>query len=153
MKFDIRPEDWPLITAAVCLGDWLADFKGATAEQVKAIRSLQAVLRRLPEVSPGENAEYGFKAWTGEKEPPRLFREWCVYMNRNVVEIFSNYIPFPEVDVWEQMDHELAFYLRVGDQNKNSTFYYDEWIKEVSNPDAFRKAGYYFEIEANIWWG
>jgi len=151
MKFDIRPQDWPLITAAVGLGDWLANFKDATKEQVEAIRSLQAALRRLPEVSPGLNAEYGFRVWTGENELQWLAREWCVSMSRKKIEIFSNYVPYPEVDIWEMMDRELEFYLGAGDQNKNSTFYYDEWIKEVSNPAAFQTEGCQFAIEANVW--
>ncbi len=153
MKFDIRSEDWPLIAAAVGLGDWLVNFKGATKAQVETIRSLQAALRRLPQASPGLNAEYGFRVWTGENELQWLAREWCVYMNGkvNVIEIFSNFVPYPEVDIWEMMERELSFDLRAGEQNKNSTFYYDEWIKEVSNPAAFRTEGCQFAIEANAW--
>jgi len=160
MKYDLRAEDWPLIEAAIRLGDWLVSQPEVTEEQQKAIRCLQSALRRLPEASPGVDVEYGFSAVIGEgyyvemkeDEWEGLYRSWGVSMfPPGLLEIFSIYTPHPEVDYFEQMAHELEFALKAGEPNERvGDFYYQEWIAEVSDPGQFRKEGVHFEIEAEF---
>jgi hypothetical protein len=161
MKYDLRPEDYLLVEAAIKLGDWLASYEETTPEQIDAIRYLQNALRRLPESSPDVNAQYGFRAIKGRGffvEMPDdawqgVSRAWAVTMYPpGVIEIFSNYSPYPEVHIFKKLAHELGFELRAGEPNPHiGAFYFNEWIDEVSDPAAFIDDEVVFKVEALIW--
>lgn len=61
MEFQIKPEDEPLIQAAIGMGDWLLAHPDTTEEQKQAIVLLQDGLRHLPAIMPGLDAAYGFE--------------------------------------------------------------------------------------------
>lgn len=150
MEFQIKPEDEPLIQAAIGMGDWLLAHPDTTKKQKQAIVLLQDGLRRLPTVTPGLDAAYWFEVVTGEHEPVGLFRSWEVSLSPpGILEIFSIYTPYPYPDdVQDKMQFELRFRLDAGQPNHGDVFYAGEWIAEVSSPEQFLQEGVSFEIEA-----
>lgn len=151
MEFQIKPEDEPLIQAAIGMGDWLLAHPDTTEDQKQAIVLLQEGLRRLPAVTPGLDAAYGFEIWTGEHEPVGLDRAWEVTLYPpGILEIFSIYTPHPyPADIQDMTQFELMFRLEAGQPNFADVFYADEWITEVNAPEAFLQDGAGFEIDAS----
>lgn len=159
LKFPITEEHKPLIDALIRMGDWLAGQELATPDQVKAIRTLQGALARLPEPTPGIDAEYGFSAVIGEgfftllpeDAWQGLARSWHVFMYPPcILEICSVYSPHPRVDAPEQWEHEFFMYFSLGEDN---TIIDDRWnlqrfIQEISQPELLIGNGAVFEIEA-----
>lgn len=143
--FAIREQDWPLIESAIQFGDWLK--RHAAAQDIAKVDRLQDALRRLPETTPALEVEYGFTV----RFPFRngvLYRSWMVTMSANTIEIFSNYTPDPRVDVWEEIDQELAFELTAGKPNFNSDTDYEKWCREVARMDEYMTSG---DVEIEIY--
>lgn len=152
LTFNLRPEDRRLIDAAIILGDWLVAHPAITSEQLRAVRALQAALRRMPEDSPDIlDAEYGFTI-----APPDLARgvaqSWTVSLCRHapgdpgVLELFNTYSTLPEGNPLEDAVHESCFYLDAGSRNPY-TADWRELIEEFTDPPEVQ-AGATFEIEA-----
>ena len=55
MNFQLKPQDLPLIEAAIGLGDWLAGAPGHHAGAEGGDLLLQDGLRRLPAVTPANS--------------------------------------------------------------------------------------------------
>ncbi|KEQ17156.1 hypothetical protein [Endozoicomonas numazuensis] len=171
-KFQILPEEQPLIEAAIKLGDWLGKQKSVTKQQKQIIKDLQYALSNLPDSAPGVSGSYGFSVcdkavstWNGEMPVPTgKFQEWCVYYssgNNNdesireycVLEIFSIYSPYPEqhFDDLAGVSKELGLY-RATTESKGGICSEDhevilDWIESVSDPEQFLVEGVDFKIE------
>ncbi|WP_257292634.1 hypothetical protein [Endozoicomonas sp. ONNA1] len=91
-KFQILPEEQPLIEAAIKLGDWLWQQESVTKRQKQFIKELQCALSNLPDSTPDVSGGYGFSVcdnevatWDGVMPVPTgLFREWFVYYHSGV---------------------------------------------------------------------
>jgi len=81
MEFQIKLEDKPLIQAAIGMGDWLLAHPDTTEEQKQAIVLLQEGLRRLPAVTPGLDADYGFSIVAAEDAVVGIDRSWSVSLH------------------------------------------------------------------------
>lgn len=159
MYFQLKPEDEPLTKAALGMGDWLLAHPSTTEEQKTAILLLQEGLRRLPAMTPGLDAEYGFSIVADEGVLVGLYRSWQVslYPPGNL-DITSLYTPFPypsDQQEWyelahEMMAHELSFEIRAGKSHNIGTYYFEEWIAEVGSPELHLKDGVHLEIEAEM---
>jgi hypothetical protein len=158
MEFQIKPEDEPLIQAAIGMGDWLLAHPDTTEEQKQAIVLLQDGLRRLPAVTLGLNADYGFSIISADDAVVGLNRSWSVSLYppyRLDIGNCYNPFPYPEGDedymalVHKMMAHELFYEIEAGKPNNIGTYYYEEWIAEVASPEPYLKQGYRLEIEAS----
>jgi hypothetical protein len=150
MQYDIRPQDRPLVLAALELGDWILGQEGITEPQRDAVQALQSALFRLPDASPEIAGEYGFNVRYGD-DAGSLYRAWGVSLSRAGLEIYSVYSPDPRIDLWEEMTHELDFWLRPGADNQHDGFYFGEWIDEVREPLRHQIAGADFQIQAELY--
>ncbi|MBE2187102.1 MAG: hypothetical protein IAE99_10065 [Rhodothermales bacterium] len=65
-RLEIDDEVWPLVEAALRFGDRLAELSFVTDEQRMGIATIQAALRRLPEVTPGLSGEYELEVMSSE---------------------------------------------------------------------------------------
>ncbi len=158
MEFQIKPEDEPLIQAAIGMGDWLLAHPDTTKEQKQAIVLLQDGLRRLPAVTPGLNADYGFSIAATEDAVTGIDRGWSVslYPPCNL-DIGNYYTPFPYPEgekewmelVHEMMAHELFYEIQAGKSCHDGTYYYDEWITEAGSPELYLKDGARLVIDAS----
>ena len=157
MDFQLKLQDDPLIRAALGLGDWLLVYPDTTEEQKTAVFLLQDGLRRLPAVTPGLDAEYGFRIIAADEALTGIDRSWRVnlYPPCNL-DITNCYTPFPyptDEDEWmelvhEMMAHELFFEIEAGKPHDIGTYYFEEWIAEVGSPASLLTEGYHLEIEA-----
>lgn len=176
-KFLIQEKDWPLIGAAIELGDWLIGH-GATDAQAEAIRLLQEALRLLPEPTRSLDADYGF--WVQDlrvreanrhrdlSEPEKIpvpypdeaiQRSWGIGMGpvkkdgrktgQTCLEIWSTFGDLPRRNVIDEMPHELDFLIYSGASGWPSTYNYDRWIREVSDPTQY--VGEHEYIEISTW--
>lgn len=122
-SLDIQPDEWPLIQAAIGLGDWLAAQPEMTDDQRAAIRAVQHALGKLPDITWELNACYGFavtdrmlREWNERGRsgpcPPALWRFWSVeYYEREstdgspeaTLEIFYLHSPYPA-----RLDDQIA---------------------------------------------
>lgn len=141
MPFNLRPEDQRLIEAAIALGEWLAASPAITTEQLHCLRTVQAVLRRLPEDTRALlDARYGFRI-----APPALTtgvaRSWTVSLSRHapgepgILEIFNAHFTLPAGDPLKHAPHESCFYLEAGEENR----YQGDWrelIDELTHPPS-----------------
>lgn len=179
--FLIHKEEQALIEAAIRLGDWVSAQEGITNEQIEGVKQLQEALRRLPEVTDGLCAEYGFSAtdvsveeWDGlEPVPEGTERCWNVMYSQareldgsivSVLEIFSIFHPFP-LRYYEEFagdEMELTVYKRSFQKNSDSDIQADQltdwhigrirdWVSSVNAPDLYRKDNVRFEVEADTW--
>ena len=169
LRFDLRPEDTPLLEAAIRFGDWLAAREDVTDEQRHAITSLQHVLRCLPEIAEGVRGSYLFEAvdrelyeFEGTGTPPAgVWGSWFVdygdFRNQSngagiSLEIGSVYSPYPDrlQDVLAGSEHEMEFYLVAGRDNRYSPRHYEAWIAEISNLASYIRPDMRCKVEADF---
>ena len=146
MEFRIAPEEKGLITAALALGDWLAQQREASRKERRIIAEMQQALRALPAV-PKVRAEYGFHLRTLNGNG-LLYRAWRVSLSNAGLEIYSVYSPDQKIELVEKMAHELNFWIRPGEDSGHNGHYRTEWIAEVSNPALLRPGALEFGLYA-----
>lgn len=157
-QFDIHPEDWPLIEAAIRFGDRLKELRVTKDEQRAAIDRVQGALRRLPEVVWDLSGDYeiqvveaNLETWCdatfeGERPPPPTgaFRYWAVdyYRARTVdgapevwIEIGNGFTPYPEAmtDEFAGDEFGLDMMLRSGHERMSQadlTERHRAWLQE-----------------------
>lgn len=142
--YDIRPEDGPLINAAIGLGEWLAKQPEAAESQRFAIFKVLAFLRNLPNPPPpGLHGEFGFEFYfDDESEDGNDFASWSVGVCRGMFEIFScglNNLP------------EFSWVLCPGDENSNDLKRSVYWIRQVLDPRALVPLDRQLLIEGATW--
>ena len=151
-KWNIRQEDQPLIEAAIQLGEYLKRINQISQEQKDIIQQVQDILKSIPHYIRGFKGCYQLEI-TNSTEPPESGKKvyWAVEIFDDVIEIFSDYETIPKLkDRYEDIKNELVFFLIAGKTNKNSTDIYEQWIKEISNPESFLTDGYHMEIETTL---
>jgi hypothetical protein len=148
--YTVRPEDEPLLRAAIGLGDWIVAQRGVSRKQKRAVAALQDALRSLPGTPPPMIAEYGFHArW----EPPAgdgLYRAWRVALSPSGIEIYSVFSPDEKIEFEDKVARELNFWQRPARPATHDGFFYEQWIEEVSDPNRFRQDAALFECMAEF---
>lgn len=148
-----------LIKAAIKLGDWLLTIDKLTADDIKAIQSIQTALSKLPRVNDGTLAMYGFSIEKGD-ETNGLVRGWDLSLEyfsqdpdqQGGLELFSSFIPLPETTdsavLTQKKLNEVYFHWPIGEV---CAFIKPEraqqWIDEIRQPLAFWGKGDTLRIE------
>jgi hypothetical protein len=152
MRFNLRPEDYRLVNAAITCGDSLAAHPLATSEQAHIIGVLQRALRRLPEESPGVDGEYGFSIVP--ERPEGIERSWTVSLSRprkvtapGRLEIFNTYTTLPDGDLRDGK-HEISVRFIAGVPTRYIERWDDLIAAFVEPPDV--TANMRFEINAAL---
>lgn len=148
--YTVRPEDAPLLHAAVGLGDWILAQRGVSRRQKRAVAALQDALRSLPGTPPPLIAEYGFHARWESPDGKGLYRAWRVALSPSGIEIYSVFSPDEKIEFEDKVARELNFWQRPAKPATHDGFFYEEWIDEVSNPDQFRRTAALFECMAEL---
>ncbi len=146
VRFDTRPQEEELIVAALDLGDWLLLQPELARKDRDIIERAETALRRLPDVTPDLDAEYGFAVRSPFRDG-ELYRSWAVGICPSSLEIFSIYSPDPRVDIWEEINSELHFYLEPGCPNQHTPSRYKQWMAEVRAAERFRALAAEFEVD------
>ena len=112
-RFRLEDWEWPLLEAAIRLGDWILREPDLTEAEREAVLNVQAALRKLPEASDLD-AEYvvravdeALEAWEGTGPAPKA-EEWAWGVSfsagksgdppsQSVLEIWSVWNPFPGI--------------------------------------------------------
>jgi hypothetical protein len=148
--YSLRPDDEPLLIAALGLGDWILAQSRVSRQQEKAVGAIQDALRSLPGTPPPMIAEYGFHARYESLDGKGLYRAWRVALSPSGIEIYSVYSPDEKIEFEEKVSHELYFWQRPSHPATNDGFYYAEWIDEVADPDRFRQDAAIFGFMAEF---
>ncbi|MGH7500608.1 MAG: hypothetical protein ACREL7_02510 [Longimicrobiales bacterium] len=150
MTYILRPDDRPLVEAAVRLGDWILEQRVSRKER-KAIEKLQHALRNIEHAAGGFTAEYGFEARFGTEEGAGVYRAWRVTLSPAGLEIFSVYSPDRKIELVEKIARELDFWLRPGSgESTHDGHYVEQWIDEVRDPARVRAEAALFSILATL---
>jgi hypothetical protein len=149
----------PLVKAAVSLGDWLCSLPEVKQSDIELIKTIQTSLSRLPKISDGTLAMFGFSIERGN-EQAGLVRGWDVSIEyfandpqqQGGLEIFSSYIPLPETTdksvLANKKQAEVYFHWPVGDTCSLITAdQKQQWIEEVTKPEQFLQAGDRLRVE------
>lgn len=155
----VRPEDQPIIAAAIGLADWLLAQPTLTGNNAQTVRALQDALRSLPTVVVPSVMSYALNVSEGRGDEG-LHREWCVALfapdpGRTSLEIFSLYNPSPmpsavgDPAFWDMVQNEDGFYWDTKQAPRYTADQFARWIEEVRNPDMLFGPGrwVYAEIE------
>lgn len=148
--YTLRPEDEPLLSAALGLGDWILAQNDVSRKQKKAVGALQDALRSVPGTPPPLIAEYGFHARWAQPDGTGLYRAWRVALSPSGIEIYSVYSPDEKIEFEDKVAHELNFWQRPSHPASHDGFYYEEWIGEVADPDRFRENATLFGFMAEF---
>jgi len=148
-----------LVKAAVFLGDWLCSLPEVNQSDIELIKTIQTSLLRLPKISDGTLAMFGFSIERGN-EQAGLVRGWDVSIEyfandpeqQGGLEIFSSYIPLPETTdktvLANKKQAEVYFHWPVGDTCSLITAdQQNQWIEEVTKPEQFLQAGDRLRVE------
>lgn len=149
----------PLIKAALSFGDWLLSQDALTDSDREAVKLIQQSLNKLPKVNDGTLAMYGFSIEQGD-EQNGLVRGWDISLEyfaddpeqQGGLEIFSSFIPIPEVNdpeaLAEKKCHEVYFHWPIGDIcNLISPDKAKQWIEEITKPEQLASTGQRLRIE------
>jgi hypothetical protein len=148
MTYILRPDDRPLIEAALRLGDWILGEK-ISRKQRKAVEALQDAIRSLERAPERITAEYGIEARYGIEEGAGVYRAWRVGLSPAGLEIFSVYTPDKKIEFEEKIANELNFWLRPGaGPSSHDGFYVRQWIDEVRDPGRIRTEATLFSVVA-----
>ncbi len=140
--YDIRPEDKPLIDAAINLGEWLSNQAITSDEEKSAIQKMLTFLNNLPSPPPeGLNAEFGFFFESINPNAVSHGGTWSVSVCRGMFEMYS--VPVDE-------DDEFSWLLCPGIENQNSLYNSDTWIRQISNPNALAVDKHKLTLEASV---
>ena len=155
----LDPSQQGLLDAAIALGDWMQTLPKLTESDMAALRAVQQKLRRLPELSDGTLAMYGFSIESGD-EHSGLVRGWDVsleYMANDPeqqagLELFSSWLPIPEsaeaAILAEKRAKELYFHWPVGDVCcRTDAAKSNAWIEQLQDPHALLSSGDRLRIE------
>ena len=137
----MRPEDAPLIHAAIQLGEWLYVQPGTDQLQQTAIAAMLTFLRNLPNPPPaGLHGEFGFEYQSNDESGHSGC--WTVCVCRALFEICSC-----------GLDHITGFSWELcsGHKNMNDLTYAEKWISQVANPYKHLPPEHTFVIEASTW--
>lgn len=148
-----------LINAAIGLGNWFLSLDQLSEQDKQAVKHIQAALEKLPKVSDGTLAMYGFSIEKGD-ETNGLVRGWDLSLEyfshdperQGGLELFSSFIPLPETTdpavLTQKNLNEAYFHWPIGDV---CAFIKPEqaqrWIEETSQPLAFWGEGDTLRIE------
>lgn len=150
MTYILRPDDRPLIDAALRLGDWILGER-LSRKQRKAVEKLQDAIRDLERGPQRLTAEYGIEARYGIEEGRGIYRAWRVGLSPAGLEIFSVYSPDKKIEFEEKIANELNFWLRPGaGASAHDGFYVREWIDEVQDPARIRAEATLFSVIATV---
>lgn len=163
-SYALRPEDRPLLDAALQLGDVLAACGQLDEEQLTAVQTLQQALRQLPAPpAPLDNgaefeAEYSLTLVRGEsviaakegRQPWALAQgridTWGVSLNPYGLAVYSLHTPVPAPDTLDDpagianAPHELDFFLCPDGSPSAGTEGFDHFINEISALPALLRA-------------
>jgi len=139
--YDIRPEDGPLISAAIKLGELLQTYEEATQEQKDAIAAILTFLRNLPAQAPvGLHGDFGFDFVADDETWDHgIHGSWFVSLYRGGFEIGC--VPLEGLP-------EFAWELCPGWKNLNRMDTAGEWITQVLDPRSLLLPGKRFRIQA-----
>lgn len=149
-----------LIQSAIELGNWLLGLASLSADDKKAVQSIQQVLNKLPKINDGTLAMYGFSVERGDDEQG-LIRGWDISVEyfahdpeqQGGLEIFSSYLPIPESTTDKDVlaikkQHEVYFHWPIGDIcNLVKQEQAQQWITAVSQPQALLSEGDRLRVE------
>ena len=140
--YDLREIDFPLLDAALELGDWLLRQSETTAEQSHAITLMVDFLQCLPtQPRVGFAGEFGF-SYVMEDEFGAHCGSWAVSVCGGMFEMFST---------GRDESEEFSWLLCPGRPNTNELHNATLWISQLKHPRSYPVAGSKFTIDASIW--
>lgn len=148
-----------LINAAIGLGHWFLSLEQLSEQDKQAVRQIQKALKKLPKISDGTLAMYGFSIEKGD-QTDGLIRGWDMSLEyfsqdperQGGLELFSSFIPLPETTdpavLTQKKLNEVYFHWPIGDvcafiKSEQA----ERWIAETSQPLAFWGEGDTLRIE------
>ena len=149
MEWKIPKDEMPIIEAALQFGDWLLNHPLCDNQQKEQIVAVQQVLKQLPKHEPGFSGEFGCTIEGIHLDTEGIYRCWGVEFHKDVLEICSVYTPVPEVSLFEQIDHEWTYEIKVG-QPALRNFGMDNWAEETRKIESYLTKDYYLEIETGL---